>query len=528
MTDPCAYVNLAFYSTNGVSKNKTLAEARGLQVRDPLGGDVVASYTAPFLAQALTVDPDLLENGICVASIPLTAGAAPTPVVAWRLIPTSGTCVGEVDERDVQCTSPGLRDFLRGAPTLPEVGGITRRAPDVRMLGWMGATDSRWYDAGDWTAPYNHGSVPAGKGWPVSCLMVSASASATGTTGETHLFRTGVTLPTGRWVKIKYYGSDRVTFFIDGVIVSEHEWNSHSVVFEKYLAAGAHTFAIQHENNEGSTSGFFIACVIANRNPDGTFGTILRKTDTMQWKAHKVVGGVKPGYNAAGTLLKLLEEAQAINITGTAILTPDFTHLVDSDGVSWTDTTQEQVIQTGTPLLEVLRRLEENVEDFDVHITPGFTLQAFKGQGSSTPVADLVPGANLLRLDYNGSQVEGTRAIVRAQEGWVQVDNSTGLAASGLMYETIESGESLSIGQGTRLATSRLRGDAFPRYTYTAKVIARTGAVPFLNIKKGDLVRCPNRAGAVVNLRVLSIGFETPSDTPGPVVFTVELEVPHG
>jgi hypothetical protein len=155
-------------------------------------------------------------------------------------------------------------------------------------------------------------------------------------------------------------------------------------------------------------------------------------------------------------------------------------------------------------------------------------LQAFKGQGSNTPVAELVPGANLLRLDYNGSVVGGTRAIVRVHEGWVQVDNSTGLSAYGLQYETIESGESLTVAQGTRLATSRLRGDAFPRYTYTATVIARAGAVPFLNIKKGDFVRCPNRAGTVVNLRVLSIAFETPSDTPGPVKFTLELEVPHG
>jgi len=526
--DLCGYVNLAFYTTNGVAKDKNLPEARGLRVVDQLGEDVLASYTAPFLAQALQADPDLLESGICVASMVLTAGAAPTPVVAWRLTPTSGTCMGEVDDKEVQCNSPGLRSFLRGAPTLPEVGGIVRHAPDVRMLGWMSATDSLWYDASDWTAPNSHGTVAATKGWPTSATYISASSSLTGAAGETHLFRTAVTLPTGRWVKIKYYGSDRVSFFIDSVLVSEHEWSGNSVVFERWLSAGYHVFAIQHENNEASTSGFFIACVIANRNPDGTFGTILRRTDTGNWVAHKVVGGVKPGYNAAGILLKLLGEAQAINITGTAILTPDFTHLVDSDGVAWTDGTQEQVIQTGTSLLEVLRRLEENVDDFDVHIKPDFTLQAFKGQGSNTPVAELVPGANLLRLDYNGSTVEGTRAIVRAQEGWVQVDNSTGMSANGLIYETIETGDSLTLAQATRLATSQLKGDAFPRYTYTATVKARAGAVPFLDIKKGDFVRCPNRAGTVVNLRVLSIAFETPSDTPGPVTFTLELEVPHG
>jgi hypothetical protein len=525
--DLCGYVDLAFYSTNGVRKNKNLPEARGLRVVDQLGEDVIASYTAPLLAQALQADPDLLEDGIAVASMVLSAGSAPTPVVAWRLTPTSGTVVGEVDEKEVQCQSPGLRDFLRGAPTLPEVGGIVRHAPDVRMLGWMSATDSLWYDASDWSAPYGHGTV--GHGWPSNATQfISATSAVTGAAGDVHLFRTAVTLPTARWVKVKYYGSDRLTLFIDSVIVAEHEWDSHTAVVEKWLPAGHHTFAIQHENNEGSTSGFFIACDITNRNPDGSFGTVLRQTDTGNWVAHKVVGGVKPGYNAAGVLLKLLGEAQAINITGTAILTPDFTHLVDSDGVSWTDGTQEQVIQTGTPVLEVLRRLEENVEDFDVHIKPDFTLQAFKGQGSNTPVAELVPGANLLRLDYNGSVVGGTRAIVRVHEGWVQVDNSTGLSAYGLQYETIESGESLTVAQGTRLATSRLRGDAFPRYTYTATVIARAGAVPFLNIKKGDFVRCPNRAGTVVNLRVLSIAFETPSDTPGPVKFTLELEVPHG
>lgn len=529
MSDLCGYVNLTFYSTNGVSKEKNLPEARGLRVVDRLGEDTIASYTAPFLAQALQADPDLIERGICVASMPLAEGAAPTPVAAWRLTPTAGTCVGEVDEREVQCTSPGLRSFLRGAPTLPEVGGISRYAPDVRMLGWMSASDALWYDAADWTAPFSHGTVPARKGWPAAnTLLISASSTATAPAGDVHLFRTSMNLATGRWIKVKFYGSDRVTFFIDGVIVSEHEWTGYTVVFDKWLPAGPHTFAVQHENNEGSTALFAMACDITNRNSDGTFGTILRRTDLVNWVAHKVVGGVKPGYNAAGVLLKLLAEAQAINITGTAVLTPDFTHLVDSDGVAWTDAAQEQVIQTGTPLLEVLRRLEESVEDFDVHVTPGFVLQAFKGQGSVTSVADLVPGANLLRLDYSGSPVEGTRAIVRAQEGWAQVTNSAGLAAEGLQYETIESGESLTLGQGTRLATSRLRGDAFPRYTYTAKVRPRAGAVPFLNIKKGDAVRCPDRSGAVVLMRVLSIAFETPPDLSGPVLFTLELEVPHG
>src|SRR5689334_17836881 len=153
MAGICEFVELRFYDRTGARKNISLPEAKGITFVEELEGDGNASYTAPFLAQAFGVDPDLLEDGFCRAALVLTPGAAPVEVMGWVLQPTSGVLLGDGADAEVQCTTPGYRGMLSRGVLFPEKGGWDKDSSDTRLFFWGSIDTSAWYDPADWSTP---------------------------------------------------------------------------------------------------------------------------------------------------------------------------------------------------------------------------------------------------------------------------------------------------------------------------------------------------------------------------------------
>ena len=515
--DLCSYINLHFYNAAGVRQNARLQEAKGLSFTDELQADGAASYSASLLADTFDVVPDLLEGpGYCKAAMVLTAGAAPVEVFGWELVPTSGTVIAVEGQEEIVPTAPGLRNILNRAQVDPESGTWDKNTEDARAFGWMSYPSAYWYDAGDWSTPGTHGPEK----FPGGVSAEKITADTTPAVGDVMLFRTAFTLTSAAAVRISWMCDDEGSLWADSKLADTSQSANQIQSITLGLSAGTHNIAAEVTNTIQPECGF--AAVVTNL----TTGTVIRKTDVTNWVTHKVVGGAKPGMSAGAIIRTLLDEAVAANqdAEGLDLLTTDFDGLEDSDGSFWT-VLQEVAFPIGTPLGEVVRHLEEL--GCDVHIKPDFTLQAFIEQGTDVSATVLfVEGANLLGLTYQGTPVRGTITRVRTLGGWATVSNGAGVTAYGKRYLTVVSGTSASTAQGARLGGRALEETASPRYTYTATIVATTGRVPFLSFKKGDLVTCPDRVKEPTVMRVLSISASTPSDTAGPVTFTIELDLP--
>jgi hypothetical protein len=521
MSKLASHIELRFYDFDGTRRNQVLREARGISFTDELQGDGSASYRTSLLAQALQVDPDMLEGpGFCRAAIPLADGAAPTEVFAWELVPTSGTVVGEVDEQEVQCTAPGLRHLFEYAIVHAEGGAWDKTSEDERHFGWMSKENPLWYDASDWSTPLSHGFrklLKNGQG------AEKITADLTPAANDVYLFRTSITVTSSTPVLITWQADDEATLYVDSEVADTMTQANTSQSFVLgWTGPRTHTVAAEVRNTIGTECG--LALMITNL----TTGRVIRRTDTTAWKTHKVVSGVYPGMTLGAVLRILHNEANSTDQDVYALdhLLADFDGDVDSNGDAWPEQHDAIKMMTGsTTNGDAIRQLEEL--GCDVHIQPDGTFQAFISQGTDHSAACwLQRGSNLLRLDYAGQPVKGTKGIIRTIGGWLTRTNTAGVTAYGKRYTAITSGTSGSTSEGARLIDRALEETARPRYTYTATIRAVTNCVPWVNFTKGDLITCPDRVGTPTAMRVLSISASSSDDTPGPVLFTVELDLP--
>jgi hypothetical protein len=522
-SDVCSYVELRFFDADGTRRQVVLPEARGVSAMEELAGDGAASYRASLLAQAITVDPELLEDGLVQACTVLQTGQPPVPVAAWVQKPTSGTVIAEAGQEETSSINEGLRSLLLRAVVFPEVVRWDTNTEDARLFGWMSAQDPLWYDAGDWSAVASYGILASGQ-WPSSAHPRKITVDLTPAIGDEFLVRSTFYADTAGHYKFYWLGDDATVVYLNSKHLADNGPSGDAAITHiqnQVLPVGTHTIAASFKNLFFDEAKF--CCAITKVNPDGS-ETLIRQTDTTHWVGKKIIGGNYPGWTAAAIFLKLLQEAQDRNVEGLDYLVPDFTATLDSNGDPWPTIEDAKAFEIGTTTLaDALRQLEELA--FDLRILPDGTVQAFIEQGED--VSDdvwLQEGSNLLGLTYQGADVLGTRALLRAVAGWTAVTDATGAAAYGMREIGITSGNSGSIAQGARLAARALRDMARRRYVYTATFRAVEGRVPFLHFKVGDTITCLNRKLEYVLMRVLSLSLSTPDDVPGPVTFTAELE----
>lgn len=510
----CEYVELRFYNHLGVRVNVQALDWKNLTFTEELAGDGSLSFNVPLSSGIASY----LEDGFVKVAMPLTSGAAPTEVFAAVLQPTAGTIVADGAEAQIDVNIPGLRALLNRGVLFPEKGGWDKDSSDTRLFGWMSIDTSAWYNPADWTAPSSLGLVASAL-WNNLGGAYKITADTTPAVGDTHLFRSEFTLPAASRVRIYWLGSDVGSLYLNSEKIGEATAGAVTQTIDLPLSAGTHTLAAEFTDTLGDELKF--AAIVTTLTSTGTPASIRNRTDTTHWKVHKVTGS-KPGWTAGAILGYTLSEAQgAQNIDGLSLLTTDFTNTDDSSSSAWTEL-QEQAFETGTlTLADMYRQVEEL--DCDIRIKPDFTMQAFKHQGSSKPNVVLRPGSNLTGLTYQGTPVQATKALVRAQNGWTIATDSTGVAAYGNRYTGITAGTAVSTAQGARLASRLLPDMAKPKYVYTATFEAITGCVPWQDFIPGDTIKCLDRTGALTNMRVLSLGCTTGSDTARPS-FVAELK----
>lgn len=513
--DLCSFVELRFYNSAGTRYNARLLEAKGIRFSDELAADGQASYSASLLSDMFDAAPDLLEGpGFCKAAMVLTAGAAPVEVMGWELVPTSGTLVAEPGQQELTATAPGLRHLCEYAPVFNEAHTSWDSLPDdARFLGWMSQSNSYWYNAASWDTPVSYGPVKLAGNRTGEKITTDLTPAV----GDLYSFRTQFTLSSAAVIRIYWQADDEGSLYVDSKLADTSSSANTTQSVTLGLGAGLHVVAARVKNTISPESGFAALVVNVDTN------TVIRRTDTTNWLGFK--GSNPPGMSIGAILRTLLDEAQAEGAFGVDLLTPDFTGAVDSAGNAWPEV-HEQAFPIGdTTFGDVIRHMEEL--GCEVHIRPDFTLQAFITQGSDVSASVwFQEGVNLLGLTYEGSPVRGTKALVRTLSGWIEVTDSGAVTSYGSRWLGIVSGTSATTAQGARLGARALQLTSSPRYHYTARIRAVTGAVPWLDFKKGDRVKCTDRSRAYVTMRVLSITAETPEDTAGPVVFTVELDVP--
>jgi hypothetical protein len=400
----------------------------------------------------------------------------------------------------------------------PEKGGWDKNSSDTRLYGWMSVDTSAWYDPSDWTTPASLGLVASAL-WKNLGGAYKITADTTPAVGDTHLFRGEFTLPSASRVRIYWLGSDVGSLYLNSEKIGEATPGAATHTVDLVLSGGTHTLAAEFTDSLGAELKF--AAIVTTLNSTGHPASLRLRTDTTHWKVHKVTG-TKPGWTVGGIVSYTLQEAQgAQNIDGLSLLTPDFTHTLDSSGSAWAEL-HEQSFETGTlNLADMFRQVEEL--GCDIRIKPDFTFQCFKKQGTFKGNVVLRPGSNLTELSYAGSPVVATKALVRAQTGWTISTDSTGVANYGNRYIGITAGTAVSTDQGARLASRLLPDMAQPKYVYTATFEAITGCVPWQDFIPGDTIKCLDRTGALASMRVLSLGASTSEATARPV-FTAELK----
>ena len=520
MAEICSYLELRFYDFDGTRWNTVLPEARGISCTEELQGDGSGYFRAPLLATALQANRDLLEGpGFVRYAMVLQPGAEPVEVAAAELVPTSGSLVGEPGERELTSTAPGLRHLLEAAIVHGEGGAWDKTSEDARLFGWMSKRNGYWYDASDWSTPLSHGFrklLSNGQGGQ------KITADLTPAVNDVYLFRSELTITSSTAVKIYWQADDEATLYVDGEVADTcTQANTTQSVLLGWTGGRTHTISAEVLNTLGSEAGLVLMVV------NQTTGRVIRRTGDASWTTHKVVGGVKPGWTVGAILRTLHAEANQTTQDVYALehIIPDFDGVLDSNGDPWPEI-DVQGFQVGVDTLgDVLRQLEEL--GCDSRILPDGTWQAFVSQGEDqSATCWFQEGLNLLDLDYNGTPPTGTKAMVRTPGGWLTRTSTAGVAAYGKRYVAVTSSAAVTTAQGALLADRLLEETAFPRYTYTAVIRAVNGCVPWFDFGVGDLVTCPDRAGDMTAMRVLSITASTPDDAPGPVSFTVELALP--
>ena len=137
------------------------------------------------------------------------------------------------------------------------------------------------------------------------------------------------------------------------------------------------------------------------------------------------------GMTKAAILIALIDEAQARGAL--ANLSYDFTAVLDSDGVAWTDS-ETYKLNVGSSLLDVTRQFARTGIDFD--ILPGtgdFVLSAYKlGKGSDkSETIYLRTGVNCEEVtsDEHGDKIKNAQ-LIAYKGGYISVSDAVSIAVS--------------------------------------------------------------------------------------------------
>lgn len=513
-------IAVSVYQADGTTLIANVPRRRGAQFLDELNGDGHGQFEIHLDDQLLTAHPTLLDGGNIVKMRPASSAA---PVFAWQIedVGPALTPQGERADRWATVQGGGVRTLLATGTLYPE-HGLTANSADDR--GFTAASDTgSWLISADWVTPHGvaqnadptaRGGYPTG--WPdgLAQWIWSSDPTLSAAAGR-NWFRSTFTLAAAANVGIYATGDNVMSMSLNGDVVLESDdltdpWSWKTMFYKALeLPAGTYTVAARVDNLAAATlnPGGFL-CTIATLDANEIPVTLLRHTDTANWKVHSYAPP-EPGWHAASVLKKVIEESQARSEVQVVPLTLGFTDTTDSASVAWTDIISER-FPIGGDLLTMLGRLIEL--GLDVEVTPGLVVNAWARRGTDLSASvRLLPGRSVMQ------QVPSARygalrnsAIVRHGTGWVAVEDATSIAAHGRRSTSLTLGSADSDAQATQQAHAFFDESAHPQVSLPVSLTSLVGAQPYADFGLGDTITAPGFTGALGPARVMSLaGNET-------------------
>lgn len=252
------------------------------------------------------------------------------------------------------------------------------------------------------------------------------------------------------------------------------------------------------------------------------------------------------GVSKADMLATLLDEAKNPQIVGGVtvldrkcfpMLSWDFTGVLDSNGVAWTDS-EDMEFQVGTYLMDVLRQMAQLGIDFKI-VPDGvgnYVLSAYKNPLGTDKHLSVIfrRGHNCMRVDENDQMADlKNRILVQFSDPSVPYTNVED-AASQAAYRPRES--LLVAANASTAATAAAYGNVEltrlknPREALVIRAndgasnsLATGQARLFLDYEVGDTVGYDDGDGVIVSHRILGIQMKWP-DEGGVAEVTLELD----
>ena len=195
------------------------------------------------------------------------------------------------------------------------------------------------------------------------------------------------------------------------------------------------------------------------------------------------------GMTKAAILIALIDEAQA---RGALLnLSYDFTAVLDSDGVAWTDS-EDYKLNAESSLLDITRQFARTGIDFD--ILPGtgdFVLSAYKlGKGSDkSETVYLRTGVNCEEVtsDEHGDKIKNA-LLIAYKGGFVSVSDAVSIAARRRREKLLDLKMAQTASSATTIGAAEVELRKDPQKSISVKIYDGAGPRGFVDYELGDYI----------------------------------------
>jgi len=224
----------------------------------------------------------------------------------------------------------------------------------------------------------------------------------------------------------------------------------------------------------------------------------------------------------AGIMIELIDEAQARGAL--ANLTYDFTAVVDSDGVAWTDS-EYYSLAVGTSLLDVARQFARAGEfDFDIVLSgSSFVLSAYKN-GKGTDKSETIyfrVGKNCeeVNSDERGDKIKNVLRVAY-KDGYITSSDPTSITNRRRREELFNVKQAQTSSSAMTAGAAKLALTKDPKFQIALRVFDDAGVNVFVDYDLGDTVMLDN-SGTETAYRIY--GLQVDFDETGNASVVVEL-----
>jgi hypothetical protein len=506
-------VAVSVYQPNGSTLIAGVPRRRGVKWTDELNGDGTGSFEIHLDDALLTTYPTLLSGGNIVK---FSTGGTDRFAFQIESVTPALTTSEEKAGRFATVAGRGVRTLLATAALHPEYG-ITANSADDRGFTAASNVSGPWYVSADWITPVGvlwtaeataRATYPDGWVDPTAYWVWSTDPDATSAFGR-NWFTSTFTLASAQPVSIYAAADDILQVSLDGDVILEsdktqlYSWRE-MTKYTAVLSAGIHTLAARVDNVNAHTAtnvaGFL--CAVYTLNSFGDPSTLIRHTDTTNWKVHGYAPP-EPGWHVASILKQAITEAQARSVMQLAPLTFGFTDTLDTAGAAWTDRVSER-FPIGEDLLTLLGQLIEL--GMDVEVTPALVVNAWARRGTDL-TASVTLGAGNVLSNVPTALYGAVRnsALMRHGTGWVLVEDSASVTGNGRRETGITIGGADSDAQATLQAQAFFAESAKAHVTLPISMTSAAGPQPYTTFNLGDTIMAPGFTGTSVAARLMSI-----------------------